>query len=117
MSRVFVIQRPVYYDRQRRGWVNKYDLGPAEIYGELIYLLPQGNIYTGGLKEALKTLEEKLLDFSTEDCILAVGDPVAIACAVMVASANNEGTVRLLKFDRMENIYNCYTIDVGVLNV
>jgi hypothetical protein len=54
-----------------------------------------------------------LRDFGPEDHILAVGDPVAIAAAVMVAASKTGGRVSLLKFDRMESQYDAYEIDIS----
>lgn len=115
MSRVFVVQRPAYYDRERRGWVNKYDLSSAEKHGELIFLLRPGNIYRDKLGWAMRQLSETLADFGHQDHLLAVGDPVAIAAAVMVAAGRTGGRVSLLKWDRIEQTYEAYVIDLATL--
>ena len=114
--RVFVVQRPAYFDRQRRGWVNKYDLGPAKEHGELTYLLPPGNIYKERLEAAVAELDKQLADFCESDCIMAIGDPVAIAITVMLASKRTGGRVTLLKWDRQDERYDPYVIDVSSLN-
>jgi hypothetical protein len=55
-----------------------------------------------------------MVDFKAdEDHILAVGDPIAIAVAVMVASRISGGDVTVLKFDRQENAYQPYRIFLG----
>ncbi len=113
MSKVFVVQRPAYYDRQRRGWVNKYDLTPAEAHGQLVFLLSPGNIYRDKLSTALERLREGLADYGPDDHLMAIGDPVAIAAAVMVASSITGGRISLLKFDRMTNQYDAYEIDLA----
>lgn len=112
-GRVFVVQRPAYFDRVRRGWVNKYDLTPAEEYGELIFLLRPGNIYRDRLQSAIQHLRQELADYGPGDHILAVGDPVAIAATVMVAAQRTGGKVNLLKYDRMDERYDAYEINVG----
>lgn len=111
-SRVFVVQRPAFYDREKRGWVNKYDLTPALKYGDLIFLLRPGNVFRDRLDETVKALTKELADFGMDDHILAVGDPVAIAAAVMVASQVAGGRVSILKFDRLENRYDPYVVDL-----
>jgi len=113
MSRVFIVQRPAQYDRTKGGWVNKYDLSPASEHGELVFLLRPGNIFKAKLADALERLERELKDFSSEDHLLAVGDPVAIAAAVMVASRASGGTVSLLKFDRLTGRYDPYRISLN----
>ncbi len=112
-GRVFVVQRPAYYDRERRGWVNKYDLTPAEEFGELVFLLQPGNIYRDKLEGATALLNEKLSDYGPGDHLLAVGDPVAIALAVMVAAKISGGRVSLLKFDRTSTAYDAFDIDIS----
>jgi hypothetical protein len=114
MSKVFVVQRPAFYDRLKRGWVNKYDLSPAEKFGDLVFLLRPGNIFRDRLDDAINQIESRMVDFNaSEDHILAVGDPIAIAAAVMVASKISGGDVTVLKFDRQENAYQPYRIFLG----
>ncbi|QNN99786.1 hypothetical protein P67b_00027 [Ruegeria phage Tedan] len=114
---VFVVQRPAYFDRTRRGWVNKYDLTPATEHGELKFLLRPGNIFRDRLQEAVEQLEAGLAQFKAGDHILAVGDPVAISAAVMIASRNAAGgRVSILKFDRQENAYRPYPIQLSETN-
>lgn len=118
MSVVYATQRPSYYDQRKRGWVNKFDLSPALEFGELCFLLPPGNIWPHKLEDAVRKIEGKLSGFTTEDYILAVGDPVAISAAVMAASEVTGGDVTVLKFNRQENTYTPYRIQVlpgGVL--
>lgn len=111
-SRVFIVQRPAQYDRNKGGWVNKYDLSPAEEHGELVFLLRPGNVFKAKLGEAIERLERELADFCDADHLLAVGDPVAIAAAVMVASRRNGGRVSLLKFDRLAGRYDPYLVQL-----
>jgi len=110
--RVFIVQRPAYYDRKKRGWVNKYDLSPAEEHGELSFLLRPGNIFKDKIEEAIERLERELADFSSDDHIMAVGDPVAIAAAVMVASRYSGGSVSILKFDRHSGRYEPFVVQL-----
>lgn len=112
-SRVFVVQRPAYYDRIKRGWVNKYDLSPAKDHGELVFLLRPGNIRRDRLRSAVQSLREELADYGPGDFLLAIGDPVAIAVAVAVALEASDGIVTLLKWDRMEEQYEPYRIDLN----
>lgn len=112
MSKVFVVQRPAYFCRERRGWVNKYDIGPALEYGELVYLLKPGNIYRDKLASAIDAIRDGLEDYSTNDHILAIGDPVAISATVMIASSRTGGVVKMLKYDRIDGVYESYKINI-----
>lgn len=109
-SRVFIVQRPAYYDRKKRGWINKYDLSPAKEHGELVFLLRPGNLFRDRIDDAVARLERELAGFTPEDHVMAVGDPVAIAAAVMVASRRTGGVVSVLKYDRLGNRYEAYPV-------
>lgn len=111
-GRVFVVQQPAYYDAARRGWVNKYDLSPATEHGELVYLLGPSNIYRSKIEDAVRLVGEKLSDFTEADHLLAVGDPIAISIAVLVAGGRTGGTVSMLKWDRHEGTYEPYIVRV-----
>lgn len=113
MSRVFVVQRPSFYCKTRKGWVNKYDLSPAEEFGQLIFLLRPGNLYLPKLQGAINHLQNELCDYTPDDHILLLGDPVAIGLTVMVASGVTGGKVSLLKYDRIEKRYNPYAVDIS----
>ncbi len=112
LNKVFVVQRPAYYDKERRGWVNKYDLTAATKYGELVYLLHPGNMYKKYLQSTIEHLHKNLADYKDMDYILAIGDPVAISLAVLIAGSKTNGKVTILKYDRMSGYYDAYKIDI-----
>lgn len=116
MSRVFVVQQPAYYDTGRRGWVNKYDLSPAMEHGELVFLLRPSNVPKDKLLEMTVHLHKVLETFTVDDHILPVGDPIAIAAAVMVAGSRTGGIVSLLKWDRYDGVYEPYVVDITCNN-
>ena len=109
-ARVFVVQQPSVFDRQKGHFVPKYDLSPATKYGRLVFLIGPGNIYRDRLQQAQKQIQEVMHDYSAADYILAVGDPVAIALAVIAASQKTGGVVNLLKWDRLNTSYNEFNI-------
>jgi hypothetical protein len=53
----------------------------------------------------IRFLREKLKDFSDDDYILPVGDPITIASVAAVASDINKGYFRMLKWDKRERKY------------
>lgn len=110
---VFVVQQPAYFDRSKRMWVDKYDLSAAGEYGQLVFLLGPGNIYRDRLASTTNTLLEELRDYGPNDHILAVGDPVAIALATLIAGRANDGKLSLLKYDRITNRYEAYELNVS----
>lgn len=86
MGRVFVIQRQMQLDRERNEFVDRFDLTPAEEYGELVYLL-NSTAAPWKTDTILIDLEEKLQDFTEDDFLLLVGNPVLIGLATAVASS------------------------------
>jgi hypothetical protein len=77
---------------------------PAQKYGKIEVLLPQGQVaFLPG--PTIYKLNQKLKNFSDNDYLLLIGDPVAIALCAMVASSYNNGKVKFLKWDRQETEY------------
>lgn len=99
MSRVFVVQNVCWNNPRTGQWEPKHDLTPAELFGEIRYLLePDANPFNPAQVNA--TLMERLGDFGSEDFLLLTGNPVLIGMAVATAAAYNDGKVTLLQWDR-----------------
>ena len=81
-------------------------------FGDLIPLLPPGRQITLSSAPVVKLLKNKLKNFNDKDFLLAMGDPVAIAIASMVASDINNGKVNMLKWDRENQCYYNVPIDL-----
>ena len=81
-------------------------------FGDLIPLLPPGRQITLSSSPVVKLLKNKLKDFNDKDFLLAMGDPVAIGIASMVASDINNGKVNMLKWDRENQCYYNVPIDL-----
>jgi hypothetical protein len=59
---------------------------PAQKYGKIEVLLPQGQVaFLPG--PTIYKLNQKLKNFSDNDYLLLIGDPVAIALCAIVASS------------------------------
>ena len=110
MSRVYVVQQPAFYDREKRKFVSKYDLTPAAAHGQLVFMLGPGNIFKDRMAQATKQMSHILESYNEDDFILAVGDPVAIAAAVLLAGERTGGKIKLLKWDRISNGYEVFPI-------
>jgi hypothetical protein len=81
-------------------------------FGDLIPLLPPGRQITLSSDPVKNLLKIKLKNFNDKDFLLAMGDPVAIAIASMVASDINNGKVNMLKWDRENQCYYNVPIDL-----
>ncbi len=89
-----------------------HDLAPATVYGELVILLKQAKDQTFAPQPVLRMLKQQLKDFSDQDFLLLVGDPVAMALAVNAAAQVNNGRVKLLKWSKRHERY--YPIEVDL---
>jgi hypothetical protein len=79
---------------------SRLNLSRATRFGRLEALLPEVQNIVVSTAPCLRELRRKLKDFSDEDHLLLIGDPIAIALAVYVAAEVNNGRVNVLKFDR-----------------
>ena len=84
----------------------------AKEYGELEVLLPPGMNIVLISTPTIRRLEKKLQNFCDEDYLLLIGDPAAIGIACCVASNNNIGKMKLLKWDRERKEYYPVQIDL-----
>jgi len=112
-NRVFVVQQPATFSQSLRRFVPKYDLSPARDFGKLVFILGPGNIFRERLAQSVIHIQNVMGDFKPGDYLLAIGDPVAIAAASMVASFKTGGAVKLLKWDRHASRYHCFPIDLN----
>jgi hypothetical protein len=104
MAKVYVVQLQHRFDRERGELVPKFDLSPAEQHGELVYLLsPTAAPWTP--EKIIPELRHKLRDFTDDDHLLLVGNPVLIGWAVAVASHWNEGRVACLQWSGKDKRY------------
>lgn len=112
-SKVYVVQNPSFKDPSTGDWVSKYDVSSAKQHGEVVELLPPGNL-PHDLKPSLKRLKEKLMGFDCDrDHLLALGDPVAIAAAVaIVTHGMTAPRFSVLKWDRRLQKYRSYVVEL-----
>lgn len=112
-SRVFVVQHPARFDVKLKQFVPIADLSGAAKYGHPIYMLPPGNIRARKLPDAIRTLESALFDYCDLDYLLAVGDPVGIAAAVLIAGRKTGGVVNILKWQRLTADYQVFALNLN----
>ena len=84
----------------------------AEKFGDLKIVLPDNRqivLSSGPLTHKLK---KELSTFCDDDYLLLMGDPAIIAVAGAIASENNNGRFKILKWDRNEMKYYDIEIDL-----
>jgi len=94
----------VYITHEMRG----RDISNALEYGALKVVLP-GELQVVDnptqKKMIVDLIEDSLKDFNDKDYLLLSGDPACIAICFGVAAFNNNGRVKMLKWDRHEEAY------------
>ena len=106
---VYVVQNP-QPRRMPDGRMVTINLAPAAKFGEFKVLLPDGDVILSTIP-SIDQLRRGLANFSDEDYLLLIGDPVAIGLAVAVAAEKNRGKVRILRWLKTENDYMVITAD------
>lgn len=107
--RVFVIQNQHRWSAEQREFVPKYDVGSAKQYGDLHEVLsPTASPFKPAL--VLPDIRAALSDFSDDDYLLLIGNPVLIGMSVAIAAAANKGRVKLLQWSGKESKYICVQI-------
>lgn len=101
---VYVVQDSRRYDKEIGEFVPAHDLSPAREYGDLKYLLtPTAAPWqTDGI---IQDLWDGLADFSADDYLLLVGNPVFIGLASTIACDITGGRIRFLQWHGKDRRY------------
>jgi hypothetical protein len=109
MGKVYITNEP---HRVENGVTRSlFDLTPAAEYGELVVLLPAGASLISTVP-MVRSMRDKLANFSDDDYLLPVGDPASIMAAGAIAAEINSGRVKLLRWDKHLRRYIPIQIDV-----
>jgi len=110
MSKVYVVQNHASYDKSTGLMVPRYDLSPAEEFGELVFLLSPINTPSKHEK-AIAELRKKLRNFSDDDFLLLIGNPCFIGWATAIAADMNDGRVAMLQYNGSSKSYYVVQVD------
>lgn len=118
MAVVYVIQKQMRWDATCGEHVPRFDLGPAEQYGELKYLLsPTANPFNPG--PIIEDMANTLADFTVDDYLLLIGNPCLIGWAVAMAAYMLErgSELKLLQWHGRDRKYIVVSADVlGIMD-
>ena len=108
MPKVYCVTEPITY---RDGTPQPlFDISPALKFGELEILAKHNHSMLASVP-MVRYFRERLRDFSDEDFILPVGDPVTIATVAAIAADINKGYFKILKWDKRQASYIPIEID------
>lgn len=110
---VFVVQEPVRFDADRGQWLPTVNLRNAESFGEVQVLIPGDHVHAAMVTQpTIYRMRRALQGFSKNDYLLPVGDPSLVAMAAGVASKENHGHYKLLRWNRTEKRYDVVEVRV-----
>ena len=88
------------------------NLLPAEAFGELSVIFNPKQQVMLSPGPAVNQLNHALRNFSDDDYLLLIGDPVLVGVCCSIAAKFNRGMYKVLKWDRQEHKY--YVIQVQI---
>jgi len=109
VSKVYCVTEPITFKDGQP--IPLFDISPAIEYGELEILTrhSQSMIFSVPMVRALR---DSLKNFSDEDYILPVGDPITIGAVCAIAADINGGFYKVLKWDKRTRKYMPIEINV-----
>lgn len=113
--RVFIPQHPSKFDAATRESVNDGDLSGVMAFGHPIFILPRGKIKYGQLQRTVRWMENMMFDFSPRDYLVAVGDPVVIQAAGIIAFQHvGPGVpINVIRWLRQTNEFKVFPLFTG----
>ena len=104
MNTVYVIQRQLRRDQETGDIVDRFDLGPAEQYGRIVFLLePNASAFRS--KEVIRDLRHALSRFTGNDYLLLIGNPCIIGWSTAIAAEFSGGCVKMLQWNSQQQAY------------
>lgn len=101
---VYVVQDHRRYDKDTGEYVSVHDLSPASEFGEVKYLLsPTAAPWAS--ESIIEDLWGGLADFTDDDYLLMVGNPVLCGLATAIACDVNNGRIRFLQWNGRQQKY------------
>ena len=103
-GKVYVVQCQMRWDGEKGSLVPKFDLAPAEVFGELVFLLsPSAAPFNS--PPIIDELQRKLAGYDDDDHLLLVGNPCLIGMVVALAADANNGRVKMLQWSGRHQSY------------
>jgi hypothetical protein len=110
--RVYLINWPVFYDREKKCMVRR-EMNVAESFGELKIIFP-GTDRPPSSEKALPILAREMSLFSPLDYLVLVGDWELVTWAAVLAAKATKGKIKLLKWNSRAMNYEPITAPAGL---
>lgn len=96
--KVYVINEPLRRDHATGGFGRFLNIRPAAQFGELVYVLPAGQL-PADPQPSLTMLHEKLSAYTPADYLLLIGEVTMIGAAAAIAAHYAKGTIQTLRWE------------------
>ncbi len=116
MSTVYIVQEPNRVTKENgkvKSVVPVYNYAPAKAYGDLTYMLDQGNARFSP-RQTVRELTHALRNFTEDDYLLPTGDPGIIGVAMALAFKQTRGKLKVLRWMRKERSYIVLEYNINV---
>lgn len=115
--RVFVTNEPLRKVMDETGayrYERIHDVTAARRYGELVHVFPAGHL-PDDAGYMVRTARRAMADFTADDYLLLIGDPLATVAAGVVASQvlGRDGPMNVLTWDRRVGRYVVRRLDLA----
>lgn len=111
MSTVYVVQKQLHFDHQIQEMKPRFDLTPAEEYGNIEYLLsPSAAPFKPD--SVIADLVEGLRHFTKDDYLLLVGNPILIGLTAAIASEKSD-IIQFLQWSGKDQKYISVKADLS----
>jgi hypothetical protein len=110
MPRVFVPQIPSRFDTKTSTWMPTVSIDAAKEFGDIKVMLPPeaARLDTDTM---VKLLKGAMADYGPDDYVLALGNPVLIAIAAVLADRASS-PMRMLQWDKITRHYQVMDVQL-----
>lgn len=107
---VFAVQVHQWVNPRTGNLEAKYDLSPAEEFGEIVVMLNDQAHPSD--PSVLQDLHDHLKNYTDSDWLLLVGNPAIIGAAAATAAFYNEGRLRMLHWSGKHRRYQPVVMNI-----
>ena len=94
--------------------VPKFNISGGLNFGDIEVVLPPGNM-TFDTEATCKKARKKLANFTDDDYLMLIGDPIALSICFNIAVNKTSEEIKLLKWDRQTNQYLVVKVNTNTL--
>jgi hypothetical protein len=106
---VYIVQDQHHVDKNAQ-LTSKFDFSSTQQYGEIRFIL-KPNSSPFNLLPAIRKMHSILCNFTEDDYLLLIGNPILLGLSVAIAADYNGGNVKLLQWSGAKQHYIAVTAE------